>query len=123
MPGFPNFFFTNGPTAPVGNFSLIDVAERQWGYISQLLDRVALGACSEISVSDGAMADYYRRRLDAAKNTIFASGCKSWYLDADGIPVTWPWGYDAFAEAMNRPNLADYDQVVGPEVRVARSSV
>ena len=27
VPGFPNFFMLNGPNGPVGNFSLIDVAE------------------------------------------------------------------------------------------------
>jgi cation diffusion facilitator CzcD-associated flavoprotein CzcO len=110
LPDFPNLFFLNGPTAPVGNFSLIDVAERQWGYIEQLVEQVSAGACEEICASEAAMADYDERRIAAAKRTIFASGCTSWYLDSQGIPVTWPWGYDAFAEAMARPVLADYDQ-------------
>ncbi|MGI9579536.1 MAG: flavin-containing monooxygenase, partial [Microthrixaceae bacterium] len=38
MPEFPNFFMLNGPNGPVGNFSLIEVAERQFAYIEQLLD-------------------------------------------------------------------------------------
>ena len=37
VPGFPNFFFLNGPNGPVGNFSLIEVAELQIGYLVQLL--------------------------------------------------------------------------------------
>ncbi|HMK62584.1 MAG TPA: NAD(P)/FAD-dependent oxidoreductase, partial [Acidimicrobiales bacterium] len=32
VPGFPNLFMLNGPNGPVGNFSLIDVAELQFGY-------------------------------------------------------------------------------------------
>jgi cation diffusion facilitator CzcD-associated flavoprotein CzcO len=36
MPDFPNLFMLNGPNGPVGNFSLIDIAEHQWHYIAQL---------------------------------------------------------------------------------------
>ena len=47
VPDFPNFFMLNGPTGPVGNFSLIDIAEAQWGYIDQLLDLLRNGSASE----------------------------------------------------------------------------
>ena len=30
IPDFPNFFMLNGPNGPVGNFSLIEVAELQF---------------------------------------------------------------------------------------------
>ena len=43
FPGFPNFFMLNGPNGPVGNFSLIEVAELQFGYILQLVERVRRG--------------------------------------------------------------------------------
>ncbi len=109
LPDFPNFFFLNGPTAPVGNFSLIDVAERQWGYIEQLIDKVSSGECGAISASAEAMARYDRDRVAAAKGTIFASGCSSWYLDKDGVPMTWPWSYGHFAETMTRPVFEDFD--------------
>ena len=33
IPGFPNLFMLNGPNGPVGNFSLIEVAELQLGYV------------------------------------------------------------------------------------------
>jgi cation diffusion facilitator CzcD-associated flavoprotein CzcO len=109
IPQFPNLFMVNGPTGPVGNFSLIDIAERQVGYILQLMEEVRAGRCRQISATPSAMADYDTRRIAAAKRTIFGSGCRSWYLDAEGVPATWPWSYDAFAEAMSKPNLADYD--------------
>jgi cation diffusion facilitator CzcD-associated flavoprotein CzcO len=109
IPQFPNLFMVNGPTGPVGNFSLIDIAERQVGYILQLMDQVRAGRCNQISATPAAMADYDTRRIAAAKRTIFGSGCRSWYLDAEGVPATWPWSYDAFAEAMSKPRLEDYD--------------
>ena len=111
MPGFPNLFMINGPTGPVGNFSLIDIAERQWGYIEQLIGVLESGRCREISVSASTMADYDQRRIVAAKKTIFATGCASWYLDADGVPSSWPWSYDAFAEHTSQPRLHELELV------------
>ena len=110
VPDFPNLFFLNGPTSPVGNFSLIDVAERQWQFVETLIEEIAQGRCTEISASHEAMAAYDERRIAAAKGTIFASGCSSWYLDREGVPMTWPWSYQAFGEAMANPVLADMDR-------------
>lgn len=109
VPEFPNMYLLNGPTGPVGNFSLIDIAEKQWGYISQLIARVADGEIRSAAASPQAMAAYDERRIAAAKRTIFASGCSSWYLDAEGVPASWPWSYDAFTEAMVAPDLKDFD--------------
>lgn len=108
IPDFPNFFMLNGPTGPVGNFSLIDIAERQWGYIEQLLEPLRTGEARTIEPSAQAHADYEERRIAAAKTTIFGSGCQSWYLDATGVPASWPWSYEAFADAMAKPVMADY---------------
>ena len=108
LPGFPNFFMLNGPTGPVGNFSLIDIAERQWDYIDQLVDVLRNGEASAVVPTSEAHADYEERRIAAAKTTIFGSGCNSWYLDAEGVPASWPWSYDAFVEAMSRPKLEEY---------------
>lgn len=109
VPDFPNMYLLNGPTGPVGNFSLIDIAEKQWGYISQLIARVADGEIASAAASHEAMQAYDERRIAAAKRTIFASGCTSWYLDAEGVPASWPWSYDAFTEAMVTPKLEDFD--------------
>jgi cation diffusion facilitator CzcD-associated flavoprotein CzcO len=111
IPDFPNLFLFNGPSSPVGNFSLIDVAERQWGYVAQLLDRVSSSNASGIVASKAAFDDYEYRRIKAAKATIFGSGCTSWYLDKTGVPITWPWDYDAFADAMAQPDFDAFDMV------------
>lgn len=108
IPGFPNFFMLNGPTGPVGNFSLIDIAEAQWAYIDQLIDQLRQGARA-VQPTAAAHALYEKRRIEAAKRTIFGSGCSSWYLDATGVPSSWPWSYQAFIDAMRQPNLADFD--------------
>jgi cation diffusion facilitator CzcD-associated flavoprotein CzcO len=109
IPDFPNFFMLNGPNGPVGNFSLIDVAELQVGYILQLVERVRSGACNEVSASWDAMKRFDADRKEAAKTTIWKTGCKSWYLDRNGVPMAWPWTFDRFVEEMREPRLADYD--------------
>ncbi|MEP5765939.1 MAG: NAD(P)/FAD-dependent oxidoreductase [Halieaceae bacterium] len=105
MPDFPNFFMLNGPNGPVGNFSLIDIAEHQWDYIAQLIAKIRSGECDEICPTREAMEDFDRKRVAAAKQTIwYTGGCQSWYLDAEGIPASWPWNYSRFVADMKTPN-------------------
>ena len=110
MPDFPNFFMLNGPNGPVGNFSLIDIAEHQWQYIEQLIDKLRRGECEEISPTRQAMKDFDTERVEAAKKTVwYTGGCQSWYLDAEGIPASWPWNYSRFVAEMSTPNFEHFE--------------
>jgi cation diffusion facilitator CzcD-associated flavoprotein CzcO len=112
IPDFPNFFMLNGPNGPIGNFSLIDIAELQWGYISQLMNELRENRCEGICASHQALDDFDTARIEAAKKTIwYTGGCNSWYLDAEGIPASWPWNYLRFVDEMAAPNFAHYDQL------------
>jgi cation diffusion facilitator CzcD-associated flavoprotein CzcO len=111
IPEFPNFFMLNGPNGPVGNFSLIQIAEAQMAYILQLLEQIRIGNCREISAGAAATRAFERKRSEAAKKSIWATGCKSWYLDKHGVPASWPWTPSRFFEEMNRPKLEFYDLV------------
>ena len=99
----------NGPNGPVGNFSLIEVAELQFGYIMQLVERLRSGECREISATprrDGAARGRARR---SRENTVWVTGCHSWYLDDRGIPATWPWSFDRFRAEMHAPHAAAFE--------------
>jgi len=109
IPDFPNLFMLNGPNSPVGNFSLIEVAELQLAYVMQLVEQVRSGSWKEVSPSNEAMSRFDAERREAAKTTIWNSGCKSWYLDADGLPTAWPWTFDRFREEMSQPRFADFE--------------
>lgn len=109
IPEFPNLFMLNGPNGPVGNFSLIDVAELQLGYIMQLVDRLVAGDCDEVSATHEAAERFEEERVEAAKRTVWMTGCRSWYLDDRGVPAAWPWSMDRFREKMSRPRMADYE--------------
>jgi cation diffusion facilitator CzcD-associated flavoprotein CzcO len=109
IPDFPNFFMLNGPNGPVGNFSLIEVAELQCRYVLQLIERLRVGECREICATHHAVADFERAREQAAQNTVWVTGCRSWYLDDRGLPAVWPWSFIRFREVMKAPDLAAYE--------------
>jgi cation diffusion facilitator CzcD-associated flavoprotein CzcO len=111
MPDFPNFFMVNGPNGPVGNFSLIEVAERQFGYILQLVALLRDGRATELAPSTRAMEEHEAARVEAAQGSIWVTGCNSWYLDDRGIPATWPWTFDRFREVMAAPDLDCYELI------------
>jgi len=111
IPEFPNLFLVNGPNGPVGNFSLIDVAELQIDYILQLMSLLRGGGCAEISAAASAAERVEAERVEAAKRTIWVTGCRSWYLDDRGVPAAWPWTMERFREVMAAPVLADFDLV------------
>ena len=101
----------NGPNGPVGNFSLIRIAELQLGYILQLMEKIRTGECREISASRPATDNYEQSRAQAAKQSIWATGCNSWYLDKHGVPASWPWSQAHFDAEMAAPRLEAYDVV------------
>ena len=103
IPGFPNLFMLNGPNGPVGNFSLIEVAELQIAYILQLVELMRAGRARAVAPSASATAAFDAARTDAAKTSIWSTGCKSWYLDHRGIPASWPWTFDRFRAEMSQP--------------------
>jgi cation diffusion facilitator CzcD-associated flavoprotein CzcO len=109
MPDFPNFFMLNGPNGPVGNFSLIEVAELQFRYILQLVEQIRVGACREICATHDALVEFERAREQAAQHTVWVTGCRSWYLDDRGLPAVWPWSFQRFRDAMQAPDLASYE--------------
>jgi cation diffusion facilitator CzcD-associated flavoprotein CzcO len=111
IPGFPNLFMLNGPNGPVGNFSLIEVAELQFAYIARLIELLRAGRCREVSASVAATEQFEAERVVAARKTVWMTGCRSWYLDDRGIPAAWPWTFDRFRAEMTAPRLEAYDLV------------
>lgn len=111
VPDFPNLFMLNGPNGPVGNFSLIDVAEMQLHYILQLLELIADHRYAEVSAAADATARHEVARTEAAKKTVWMTGCRSWYLDDRGIPAVWPWTFRQFRQEMSAPKLEHYELV------------
>jgi len=109
VPGFPNFFMLNGPNSPVGNFSLIMTAELQFAYLLKLVEHVRAGALHGAMPTREAAARFEAERVEAAKKTVWATGCRSWYLDDRGIPFAWPFPFTRFRSEMEALRLEDYE--------------
>ncbi|MGB1881051.1 MAG: NAD(P)/FAD-dependent oxidoreductase, partial [Gammaproteobacteria bacterium] len=58
LPGFPNLFMMIGPNSPIGNFSLIMVAEEQIRYILALVEEIRQGRCTRLQPREEACAAF-----------------------------------------------------------------
>ena len=52
-------------------------------------------------------------QVEAAKDTVWSTGCRSWYLDDRGIPFAWPFPFSRFRMEMAEPRLGDYERAAG----------
>ena len=109
VPKFPNFFMLIGPHSPIGNFSLILIAEMQVDYILKLIARIRDRECRALAPTEAATSAFNTDIRDAMQHTVWVSGCRSWYLDKNGTPVTWPWSFERFQDDMREPNLAEFE--------------
>ena len=53
-----------------------------------------------------ALKEEMRRELG---HTVWAGGCNSWYLDAEGQPIVYPFRYSRFRRELAMPVLAEYE--------------
>jgi cation diffusion facilitator CzcD-associated flavoprotein CzcO len=108
IPQFPNFFLMLGPNSPIGNYSVIAMSEVQTAYILQLVRDWQAGTLDTIEATPEAMARWNAMLKEKMSHTVWSSGCNSWYLDADGDPLTWPDSWKAWLQAMSKPDLGDF---------------
>ncbi len=109
VPHFPNFFMLNGPNSPVGNFSLIQTAELQFQFVMSVVAAVEDGRLPVAVPTTEAARRFEEERIAAAKNTVWATGCRSWYLDKNGIPFAWPFSFERFRDEMTTPRFVDFE--------------
>ncbi|BBX74227.1 NAD(P)/FAD-dependent oxidoreductase [Mycobacterium shinjukuense] len=104
MPGFPNFFMMLGPHSPVGNFALTAVAESQAEHILRWIQRWRRREFDTVEPTTAATETFNAELRAAMPNTVWTTGCDSWYLGKDGVPEVWP-----FTPAKHRAMLANPD--------------
>lgn len=91
LPGFPNFFMLMGPHSPIGNFSLVSVAEAQVDYVLRWIESWRAGTFTTAAPSQEATDRFNLDLREAMPETVWVTGCSSWYLGQDGLPEVWPW--------------------------------
>jgi cation diffusion facilitator CzcD-associated flavoprotein CzcO len=108
--GFPNFFLLLGPNTGLAHNSVVFMIESQVQHVMSCLrllarqerDTIEAGAAAQRRFNDGI-----QRRLRRAVWS--AGGCKSWYLDADGVNrALWPGFSFEYWARTRRARRADY---------------
>ena len=89
--GFPNAFLVVGPNTGLGHNSLVFMIEAQVNYIVRALERMRRTGLRMLEVKPEAQARSYAEVQARMHETVWSSGCRSWYLSADGRNDTlWP---------------------------------
>jgi len=78
-----------GPHSPIANYSLTATVETQTA-TPELIQRWRRGIRQRCT-HRGRHRHIQRRDAGGDANTVWATGCTSWYLGQDGNPELWPW--------------------------------
>lgn len=108
LPDYPNFFLMLGPNTPIGNYSVIAMSEVQTDYIIKLINEWRMENYDAIEVKESAVDEFSRYIKQGMSPTVWASGCQSWYLDADGDPILWPYTWGKWVKEMGEPDLEKF---------------
>ncbi len=109
VPGFPNLFMMMGPHSPIGNQSLIPIAEDQADYVIWWIKQLRDGRVRAAAPTEEATKRYNADMKAAMPQTIWVTGCKSWYLGKDGLPELFPWTPETYHDLLRAPQLTDFD--------------
>ncbi|WP_282111089.1 flavin-containing monooxygenase [Shewanella algicola] len=102
---YPNFFLMLGPNTPIGNFSVIAMSEVQTDYVIKLIDKWRAHEFDEFEAKPQAIDDFTAYVKEGLKGTSWVGGCQSWYLDADGDPILWPYTWQRWVDEMKEPQM------------------
>ena len=108
--GFPNLFISYGPNSGLGHSSVIIMIEAQTKLIARLLQHARKTEKPEITVQASVEASYNKEIQKALKNTVWNTGCKSWYMDENGYNFTlWPYTTTRFIREMRTASLQEFN--------------
>jgi cation diffusion facilitator CzcD-associated flavoprotein CzcO len=119
VPGFPNLFMLLGPNTGLGHSSMVYMIESQVAYIAGALKEMRRRGAGVAEVRR-EVAERFNEVIDARmKDTVWTTGCKSWYLDDTGRNGTlWPDWTFAFRRRSNRFDASEYVLAPGRPARV-----
>lgn len=107
LPNYPNFFLMLGPNTPIGNFSVIAMSEVQTNWVIKLIDRWRDGEYDEVEAPWESVNKFNAYVKKGLEGTAWVGGCQSWYLDADGDPILWPYTWQRWVDEMEQPKMED----------------
>lgn len=107
--GYPNLFVLVGPATGLGHSSMIYMIESQLNYLSGALRTMRDRGLQTVEVREAVQDAYNRELRESTGETVWVTGCKSWYLDAKGnAPAVWPDFTFAFRRETREFDLSAY---------------
>jgi cation diffusion facilitator CzcD-associated flavoprotein CzcO len=89
--GYPNFFLLLGPNTGLGHNSMVYMIESQLAHVMEALRAMDKGGAETVEVRQDVLDGYNAAIEEQLEGTVWNTGCKSWYLDANGRNSTlWP---------------------------------
>jgi len=89
--GFPNLYFLAGPNTGLGHNSIIFMVEAQLHYVRGALLDLRTRGVNATTVKSAAVAAFYSEVQRRLANTVWTTGCTSWYRSAGGqVDTLWP---------------------------------
>jgi cation diffusion facilitator CzcD-associated flavoprotein CzcO len=97
VPGFPNLFLIYGPNTNGGTGSVVYTIEAGMQHVLAALRELERAGASTIEVRREAADEFDRELRAALDDTVWHTGCTSWYLDENGNdPNQWPWQWSTY---------------------------
>jgi cation diffusion facilitator CzcD-associated flavoprotein CzcO len=101
--GFPNLFLVIGPNTGLGHNSMVFMMEAQYRYILGAIDHIKRKNLRAIDIKSDVMLSFNEKLQTRMKDTVWETGCSSWYQDARGKNVAlWPGFTFAFRKLTSR---------------------
>ncbi|MGK2881567.1 MAG: flavin-containing monooxygenase [Mycobacterium sp.] len=113
--GYPNLFFMTGPNSGPGHNSLLVYVEGQLDYAVAGIRAILDNDLRYLDVRAEVQQRYNRSIQKRLKSTTWMSGCRSWYLTADGFNASmYPGFATQYLRQMRDFQLDDYDAAERP---------
>jgi|694.fasta_scaffold30920_4 cation diffusion facilitator CzcD-associated flavoprotein CzcO len=108
---YPNLFFILGPNTGLGHNSVVHMMESQMIYIlKHIKESNKLNEHQLLNIKKEVEEKYNNNLQSNLKNTVWSSGCKSWYLDSKGVNTTiYPKLNNQFRKEMRKYDLNDFE--------------
>ncbi len=109
--GFPNLFFILGPNTGLGHNSILHIMESQMDYILKQIEFAQSLPNDQYLDVKPTIEESFNKRLQAKlSNTVWASGCHSWYINKNGLNTTiYPGLNRQFRKEMNQFEPSNYE--------------
>ena len=109
VPGFPNMFLLYGPNTNGGTGSVIYTIEAGVAHVIAALQQLERTRASRIEVRREAAEAFNRQLRATLAQTVWHTGCTSWYVDANGNdPSQWPWLWSTYRRRTARIEPGTY---------------